>query len=48
MAEAGAQAAGGGQAEAAAVAEARQEAEVSVARLPPWKGNGKDATTIDL
>ena len=24
------------------------EAEVTVARLPPWKGNGKDQTTIDL
>jgi len=29
-------------------AQARAQEEVSLTRLPPWKGNGKDATTIDL
>ena len=40
-------AAGGAAPQAAAPAPA-VEAETAVARLPPWKGNGKDQTTIDL
>ena len=37
-----------GGAQAAAPVAPAADQETSVARLPPWKGNGKDQTTVDL